>query len=301
VLRPGKRYDESWKTYDQWWNSPEADYAKEIAAVLPEYASQIQEIAWTYRSSAEGAADALQRAGIWDAWFLKGGGGGGGYRGGGGGGGSTAQQYAQAEATIRNQVKSMGVPFNDEQIKGLAKAVVDGNWSADMVTDYIVAGAGDWSTVQAGQITAAAEAVRKMAAAQLITISEDTTRDYARRVASGELTQDGIQSILLSQAKTQFAWLAPQLDAGMTVRDVLLPSRDLIARELEVPAETVDLMNSKWQSMVVTKEPNGAMRAATNDELIKNARRTSEWQNTKGARDLTTAAIMRIRSMFFGG
>jgi hypothetical protein len=300
AARPGKQFDESYKSYDQWWSSPEADYAKDMAAVLPEFASQIQSIAWTYRSSPEGAADALQRAGIWDAWFLKSGSGSGSRGGGGGGGATRAQQYAQAEATIRNEVKSMGVAFSDESIKQLAKSVVDGNWSPDMVTDYIVAGAGDWDTLQAGQITATADAVRKMAASQLITVSEDTAREYARRVSSGELTQDGINAIMLGQAKAQFAWLTPQLDSGMTVRDILLPSRDVIARELEMNADTIDLANTKWQNMLTVKEPNGTTRAATNNELVVNARRSPEWQNTKGARDLTAAAIMRIRSMFFG-
>ena len=265
---------------------------------MPQFEGKIRSLAWQYRNAdnPDYLYDALAQAGIMDALGSGSGGGG----GGGGGGVSTAQQYAQAEAAIRNEVRSMGVPFSDDSIKSLAKAVVDQKWSADMVTDYIVAGSGDWATVQDGQLTAVANDVKRMAASQLITISEDTTRDYARRVASGELTQDGINSIMLGQAKAQFAWLAPQLDAGMTVRDILLPSRDLIARELEVGADTIDLTNTKWQNMLMVKEQNGTTRAATNNELVVNARRTPEWQNTKGARDLTTAAIMRLRSMFYG-
>lgn len=301
--RPGLQSDESWQDYDAFFDGAGAEVANIMIEALPEYANTIRSIAWTYRFDGSGSAqaDAFQNAGIWDAFQAKKQSGNGSYRGGGGGGGaSTAQQYAQAEATIRNEVRSMGVSFNDESIKSLAKVVVDQKWSADMVTDYIVAGAGDWATVQDGQLTAVANDVRRMAASQLVTISEDTTRDYARRVASGELTQDGINSIILGQAKAQFAWLAPQLDAGMTVRDILLPSRDLIARELEVSADTIDLANPKWQNMLTVKEQNGATRAATNNELVVNARRTPEWQNTKGARDLTTAAIMRLRSMFYG-
>jgi len=298
--RPGLQNDETAQDYDAWWKySNDARDAQKLIDRLPAYASQIRSLAWQYRNAdnPDFLYDALSRAGILAA--LGGGsGGGGGY--GGGGGASRAQQYAQAEATIRNEVKSMGVAFSDESIKQLAKSVVDGNWSADMVTDYIVAGSGDWDTLQAGQITATADAVRKMAASQLITVSEDTAREYARRVASGELTQDGINAIMLGQAKAQFAWLTPQLDAGMTVRDILLPSRDLIARELEMNADTIDLANTKWQNMLTVKEPNGTTRAATNNELVVNARRSPEWQDTKGARDLTTAAIMRIRSMFFG-
>lgn len=299
--RPGLQSDESWQDYDAFFDGAGAEVANIMIETLPEYASTIRSIAWRFRYDGSGSAqaDAFQNAGIWDAFQAKKQSGSGRSYG-GGGGVSTAQQYAQAEAAIRNEVRSMGVPFSDDSIKSLAKAVVDQKWSADMVTDYIVAGSGDWATVQDGQLTAVANDVKRMAASQLITISEDTTRDYARRVASGELTQDGINSIMLGQAKAQFAWLAPQLDAGMTVRDILLPSRDLIARELEVGADTIDLTNTKWQNMLMVKEQNGTTRAATNNELVVNARRTPEWQNTKGARDLTTAAIMRLRSMFYG-
>ena len=297
--RPGLQSDETTQDYDAWWKySTDAQAAEKLIARLPQFEGKIRSLAWQYRNAdnPDYLYDALAQAGIMDALGSGSGGGG----GGGGGGVSTAQQYAQAEAAIRNEVRSMGVPFSDDSIKSLAKAVVDQKWSADMVTDYIVAGSGDWATVQDGQLTAVANDVKRMAASQLITISEDTTRDYARRVASGELTQDGINSIMLGQAKAQFAWLAPQLDAGMTVRDILLPSRDLIARELEVGADTIDLTNTKWQNMHMVKEQNGTTRAATNNELVVNARRTPEWQNTKGARDLTTAAIMRLRSMFYG-
>jgi hypothetical protein len=303
--RPGLQPDEDYRDYDRYFNNTlEGQSAVwligQVGSVDPSYAKTIRQAAWTYRFDTTG--DALNRVlgsqGILDALSRVQGGSGSGSRG--GGGASKAQQYAQAEATIRNEVKSMGVAFSDESIKQLAKSVVDGNWSPDMVTDYIVAGSGDWDTLQAGQITATADAVRKMAASQLITVSEDTAREYARRVASGDLTQDGINAIMLGQAKAQFAWLTPQLDSGMTVRDILLPSRDVIARELEMNADTIDLANTKWQNMLTVKEPNGTTRAATNNELVVNARRSSEWQNTKGARDLTAAAIMRIRSIFYG-
>lgn len=304
LTRPGLRADESIYDYDNWFKTnPAAGLANNLMYRLPEYANTIREIAWTYRGTDNPDViwNQLAIAGVLDAYDAKFGGGGSEFRGGGGGGPSKAQQYAQAEAAIRNQVKAMGIAFNDESIKSLAKVVVDNNWSNDMVTDYVVAGAGDWSTVQAGQLTAMVDSVQQKAAANLITISPETARDYARRVASGELTEDGINAILLNQAKTAFSWLTPQLDAGLSVRDVLMPSRDVIARELELPAETINLMDSKWQSMLVTKEANGAMRAATNDELIANARKTPEWQATKGARDLTTAAMMRLRSIFMGG
>jgi hypothetical protein len=305
--RPGLQRDEDYRDYDNFFDNTDAGQdalwlISQVGNVDPTYDATIRRIAWTWRFDASG--DSLNRAlagrGILDALerVQRGGGGGGGF--GGGGGMSRAQQYTQAEAAIRNEVRSLGVAFNDESIKSLAKTVVDGRWSGDMITDYIVAGAGDFSTVQDGQLKASTELIKQLGTRYLTTISDQTAQEYATRMASGEMTSETVQMLIANQAKTVFSWLAPQIDQGMTVRDVLLPSRDLIASELEMPPETVDLMNQKYQQMLRVTE-NGQTRAATLDEVMKNVRSTAEWRSTRKARDTAANAVMMLRQSFGGG
>ncbi len=310
--RPGLQPDELFYEYDQWFrNNPSAIEARRVADALGTFDSRYRDdvlaIAWTWRFDETGDAtrDALDRGGYLDLLErLQGGRGGGGrryYGGGGGGGGmSKAQQYAQAEASIRNEVRSLGVGFDEASIKSLAKTAVDGRWSAEMVTDYIIAGVGDWSTVQDGQLKATVELVKQLGTRYLTPISDDTAREYASRLASGEMTNETVQMLIANQAKTVFSWLAPQIDQGMTVRDVLLPSRDLIAQELQVAPETVNLMDQKYQQMLHTTD-NGQVRAATLDEVLKSVRGTAEWRKTSRARETASNAVMMLRQAFGGG
>ena len=303
--RPGLQPDELFYEYDQWFrNNPSAIEARRVADALgtidPAYRDDILSIAWSWRfdETGDAIANQLENAGYLDLLErLRGGGPNRNRYGGGGGGMSKAEQYAQAEASIRNEVKSLGIGFDDASIKSLAKTAVDGRWSAEMVTDYVVAGAGDWSTVQDGQLKATVELVKQLGTRYLTPISDDTAREYASRLASGEMTNETVQMLIANQAKTVFSWLAPQIDQGMTVRDVLLPSRDLIAQELQVAPETVNLMDQKYQQMLRVTD-NGQTRAATLDEVLKNVRSTAEWRKTGRARETASNAVMMLRQAF---
>lgn len=301
--RPGLQPDEDYRDYDNFFNNTlsgqkAASMAQRVGSVDAGLGRKVTEIAWTYRFDDDAVNDALAGFGIYDILQRLGAGGGGGGGGFGGGGGmSKAQQYAQAEAAIRNEVRSLGVAFDDDSIKSLAKTAVDGRWSAEMLTDYIVAGAGDWSTVQDGQLKATVELVKQLGSRYLTPISDDTAREYATRLASGEMTNETVQMLIANQAKTVFSWLAPQIDQGLTVRDVLLPSRDLIAQELQVPPETVNLMDQKYQQMLRVTD-NGQTRAATLDEVLKNVRSTAEWRKTGRARETASNAVMMLRQAF---
>jgi hypothetical protein len=302
--RPGLQPDEDYREYDSFFTSTlagraAASMAKAVGAVDSNLGRTVSEIAWSYRFDPTGdaASRLLADFGVFDILQRLSGGGGGGRGFGGGGGMSKEQQYAQAEAAIRNEVRSLGVAFDDGVIKSIAKSAVDGRWSSEMVTDYIVAGAGDWSTVQDGQLKATVELVKQLGSRYLTPISDDTAREYATRLASGEMTNETVQMLIANQAKTVFSWLAPQIDQGMTVRDVLLPSRDLIARELEVAPETIDLMDQKYQQMLRVAD-NGQTRAATLDEVLKNVRSTAEWRKTGRARETASNAVMMLRQAF---
>jgi hypothetical protein len=303
--RPGLLRDEDSREYDDYFRNDAvgqdaAALAQLVSGVNPMLGFRVAEIAWTYRFDETGDRinRALATSGIADILDgLSRTRGGGGARYGGGGGMSKAEQYAQAEASIRNEVRTLGVGFDDASIKSLAKTAVDGRWSADMVTDYIVAGAGDWSTVQDGQLKASVELVKQLGTRYLTPISDETAREYATRLASGEMTTETIQMLVANQAKTTFSWLAPQIDQGMTVRDVLLPSRDIIARELEVAPETIDLMDQKFQQMLRVTSDQGT-RAATFDEVLKNVRSTAEWRKTGRARETASNAVMMLRQAF---
>ncbi len=285
--------------YDAWW-AEHSEWIQPIEAVNPGREAEVRAVAWKYRFDESGDAliDAFSRGGFNLLGASSSGGGRGGGGGGGGGGASKDQQYAQAKASLANEAATLGLQLDDAALNSLAKVVVDSNWSADMVSDYLVPGA--MTTTSAGSITAGVDAIKKMASDQVLSISDATAREWSAKLASGETTIDGVRSMLQAQATARYAWAAPQIAQGVTVRDLLLPSRDRIAQELEMNAEQIDLMDSKWLSMVQTTDDKGNTRAATDSEVVMRVRKQPEWTNTRSAAATMSGVTSMLRD-YFGG
>lgn len=217
-------------------------------------------------------------------------------RGPGGGGPTKAQQYAAAEAAIRNQAYTLGyTTITDPQISSLARTAVDNNWSGEQLNDRLVNDAtSNWDKLTGGTILAAVDAIKAGASSQLIGISDVTARQWAKRMASGELDQDGLRDLLQSQASARYGWAAEVIQRGITMSDFLAPSRDRIAQELEVNPEKLDMTNPKIMEMMTVVDKNGR-RVANDTELARNARRDERWKSTGNARNMLSSAAIMIR------
>lgn len=223
-----------------------------------------------------------------------------GYGGGGGGGGiGRGSEIDAASAAIRNQLGLLGIPMSDDAIKSLASKAVNKRWSADQLTDTILE-AVDWATTTNGQLKAGVNEIKALGSQYLIPVSDETARSMSVRVASGELDQAGIRSLFVEQARSQYGFLAEQLDQGITPADFFAPLRDVAANTLELPADQLDLMDSKVRSMFTVTNADGTMRSATLTEAEMNARRDERYKQTNGARD-RMAAMGSALSRAFGG
>jgi hypothetical protein len=298
---PGREPGESRVAYNDFFADEKvARYLNPFFAGNPERKDEIKALAWTYLSIGIGDdfIDETRNRGLLPAGSTDGSGSRG--RGGGGGGGaSLAQQYAAAEAAIRNQARTLGLELDEGGIQALAKTVVDANWSGDQLTDYLVPGA--VSTTLPGTITATVAQIQQMAGQQLLNVSEATAREWAGRIASDEMTLEGVQSLLQTKATEKYGWAASNISQGVGVRDMLLPTRDIIARELELNPEDVDLMDSKWLSMVQTADSKtGEIRAATDSEVVIRARKDPKWKDTRAAAASMSQISTRMRE-YLGG
>jgi hypothetical protein len=282
--------------YDEWWAFEVQDgWIPGIMSAYPELSLKIKAAAWQYMSvgNTNGFYDWLERNGI----AKTDGSGGGGGRGGGGGGVSKEQQYLAAQAAIRNEASKLGLEINDASVVTLSKVVVDNSWSNDQLMDYLVPGAKN--TTAAGTITISVDQIKKMAANQLLNVSDATAREWASKIASDEMTLDAVGSLLQAQATLKYGWAASQIGQGVSVRDMMLPGRDVIARELEMDPESIDLMDGKWLGMLQTADSsNGTVRAATESELTMRARKDERWAKTRNATVAASRSAAMMRNFF---
>lgn len=280
--KPGLEPGESVDDYELWWQENQL-WVADLMYLNPDRAGEVQAIAWRYRWDESGDAlfDALSR-GRYNLGTVDSGGGRGRGGGGGGGGATKEQQYQQAFAALKNQAAQLGLELDDDGLTSLARVVVDANWSDDMVMDYLAPGA--MNTTKPGIITDNVDTIKKLAADQLLSVSDASAREWAAKIASGEMTFEAVRSLMAQQATIRYGWAASQIAQGITVRDMMLPNRDKLAQELEMSADEIDLMDSNWLGMLQTKDADGKIRAATDTEIAQRARQDARWQNTRAAR-----------------
>lgn len=218
--------------------------------------------------------------------------------GGGGGGPSNKQRTKNLAAEISDRLKQLGIVWTDKEIASLAKKAVAENWSETVITDKLLAGM-DWQKVTGGDLTAGVDLIKSAGASYMLPVTTSQAQDMALRMSLGELTTDGMQSMMREQAKARFGWLAPQIDAGVKPADYFAPIRNIIADTLEMNPDSINLMDSQWMGMVEVTDPKtGGTRAATYNEAMLAARQRSEWSSTKQAQDMAANVGNQLAGLF---
>lgn len=222
---------------------------------------------------------------------------GGGY-GGGGGGASKKERAKNIAAEISDRLKQLGLTWTDAEIAKVAKQAVDDNWSETVITDKLLAGI-DWNNVTGGDLTAGADMLKAMSASYMLPLTSAQAQEWSLRMARGEMTQQGVESMMREQSKARFGWLAPQIDQGVKPSDYFDPIRNVIADTLEMTPASINLLDPQWMGMVeVVDAKTGGTRAATMNEAMLAARQRPEWAATKQAQDMTFQMGNQIAGLF---
>ena len=204
---------------------------------------------------------------------------------------------SQTAATMNNRARSLGLNLSPSQIGGMATQSTINGWTDAQTVDSLISQV-NWATLKAGDLTALRDQVKEIAGDYLVGVSPGTAQNYAMSMASGEMSPEGVRSAMVKQAKARFGYLSSELDQGMTVKQYFAPVANRIESELELGAGSVDMMDSKWLSMLERTGEDGKPRAATLHEASQAARKDSRWANTQKAQEQTTDMMASIGKIF---
>jgi hypothetical protein len=171
-------------------------------------------------------------------------------------------RVAARTTTITNAAGALGVKLSAQQLKDITSQSLLLGW-----TDAQVQGAisKDWnynpSTAQAGLAGQTLDKINAAAAAYLLPLSDTTKNQWVQHVLSGLGTAEDFTEYAKQQAKSQFSWMAPQIDQGITVQQYLDPYRQQAAQLLGVGPDSIDFMDPKWRGLVETVDSKTAQRA----------------------------------------
>lgn len=207
-------------------------------------------------------------------------------------------QAATVAASINDIAKSHGLALSAQQIGDLAMQASQFGWSQTETLNAILKNV-QWGKVEGGTLTATVDQIKQVAGDYMVGMSDATAQGWSTRIASGELTIDGVRSILQQQAVARWPYMADLIGQGLTPKDYFAAPRDTIASTLEVGADTIDMMDPKYLKMLEVRDPkSGELRAATMNEAMLAARRMPEWASTKNAQDLTANMVSGLQQAF---
>jgi hypothetical protein len=174
---------------------------------------------------------------------------------------SWAEQLNITKSIIRRQSVQLGFELNEEQVAKLAdqSLYLAGGSSANIDATTLKT-----QVVEVGRITGeggtALQAIDKLkseAYANGITYNDGWFETAAKDVLVGTGTMEGWSKQIKDAAKSKYASLSDQLDAGLTVRDIASPYIQELASTFEVDQNTVGLEDPMMQRALTGLNESG--------------------------------------------
>lgn len=203
-----------------------------------------------------------------------------------------------ARASIADAITKLGLNPQSFNVNQLAQQAVSGAWDNNQLTDVLLSNVGLESTIGDGLITQKVNQIKAMAKQYFVPMSDSTAMTYALQSMRGQITDDTLSSVFIDQAKALFPFLNSTIESGLTPASYFAPMREVLANELEMNAEDIDLSRSEWLNMVTSTNTDGSTRSNTMTEVINNARKDSRWAQTTNARASITNAVGVLSGMF---
>jgi len=184
---------------------------------------------------------------------------------------SAAQMLAQATLKLRVQAQRIGGgEIADARLSQIAEDSLRFGWDD---TQTLAALTGelryDPARPTSGDIGAIAGKFATLAKLYLVPIAPDVLYDKAKQVAAGSLDEAAFLQYVVDQARSLHPTIARSIDEQNTTRRYFDPYVGLAAHDLEIPADSIDLMDPKWSRAINTID------SATGE---RRAMGLSEWQ-----------------------
>ena len=192
-------------------------------------------------------------------------------------------KWDQRTVSVLNMAQQMGAPVDNEGAKWLAGRILREGWSDEQLRRFLGRVVRDSGGAGPGQITEQMAQLKALARSYLSTMSDKDAQEFAVRIAEGSISREGVESMMRSEAKNRFSWLAPQIDSGLTPTDLFGSTRNAVAQELEIDPTQIDMNDPRWSELTSPITDGQTTRSMNFYEAQRWARQRSEWRLTDNA------------------
>jgi hypothetical protein len=226
---------------------------------------------------------------------------------------SAKAQVTQMRARLKDLSGSLGRSLTAQGQHWVSVQALRNGWDDTQVTDAVLstikwgdygqgsgAASGKQTKAIGGDMGATIQQLRALNAQYMVQGSDRGDFDRALRVLGGEQTMEGIESMLAEQAKQRWTHLSDSIEAGVTPAQYFEQHRAVIAEQLEINPDQVDLMRDPaWRQVIShNDEQSGQIRPMTLSEATTLARKDERWKATKGAQAEASSFAENLARMF---
>jgi len=208
-------------------------------------------------------------------------------------------QLAQASAQVSQLAQQMGVPLNAGQLSVISHEFLTNGWTqatlqADIARQY------NLRTQPQGKAAGIYQGLNQIYGDYGLPNNFASSQFRTREILSGRQTLDTYKQAAIKSAKSLYPGIAPEIDQGMSVRDIASPYIQTQANLLEIDPASINFGNDAGIKKALQGVPNavGARVAVPLWQYEQQVRSDPRWQFTNNSRDTVSSALVRLGADF---
>lgn len=204
-------------------------------------------------------------------------------------------QLATTRIQLQQLAAQMGASIPDASINRMVENVVRMGMQEDEIRT-VLAGYVDFTAegTLKGEAGMHEYAIKQYAAEQGVSLDQSAIKQQAQMVVKKMATPEDFKAQIREQAKSLFPGYSTQIDAGITVKDLSEPYRNVMSQELELPNASVTLTDPIIKQAMNGVNAEGKPTGLTLSEFQGQVRNDPRWRRTQNAQDTAMGAAAKV-------
>lgn len=191
-----------------------------------------------------------------------------------------------AEIQVRQLAAEMGAAIPDGKLKGIAKNMIETGADEDQMR-YALGKYVDFTKdgTLKGEAGMHEYTMKQFAYANGIQLSESSIKKQAQLVTRKLATTEDFENQVRQSAISMFPAYQKQIEAGANIADIASPYSQMMADELELPYQGIDVTNPQIKSALNSVDKDGKPAGMTLTDFQQQLRNDPRWKATTSARE----------------
>lgn len=216
--------------------------------------------------------------------------------------GTAKLERSEYSAALMQAASRYGIVLNKDQLVyltelGLGRGTApDSPWMLRQFSQLLASGA---AKAGPGMRQTAAQTVKQMAKGDYFyRMSSKNAQIWGDRIAQGKATLDDVRAEIADRTLEMYPQFATGLRQGRTMAEMTDGHRQIIADELELDPDIIDLSEGRWSAILGRRDSKGNLRPMTAFETLQLARQDPRFWRTGKGKQMDSEWSKTILAMF---